>query len=110
MASIEKKPGYVEHLDGGARVGAVTAEDVMRDYKAAAKEFEAMGAELVGVVRKLEAMAADMRSVICDTAEAYRQRGKKISGRIEECVLFNQDVRKTCEDVKSRTGDDGDAQ
>jgi hypothetical protein len=40
--------------------------------------------------------------MIRDTAKAYRQEGKKIFERIEECALFTEDVRKTCEDVKRR--------
>ena len=36
-------PDYVEHQDGVTRVGALTAEAVVRDYEAAAKEIEAMG-------------------------------------------------------------------
>jgi len=106
MASIEKysKPEYLEHLDGRARVDAVTAEDVMQVYQSAAREFEAMGAELVSVAKKCEAMAADVRNAICDAAQAYRQEGKKIFGRIEERVLLAQDVRKTCEDVRRRIG------
>ena len=46
--------------------------------------------------------AADVQNTIRDTAEAYRQEGKKIFERIEECALFTEDVRKTCEDVKRR--------
>jgi hypothetical protein len=37
-----------------------------------------------------------------DTAAAYREEAKKIFKRIEDCALFTQDVRKTCEEVKRR--------
>jgi hypothetical protein len=37
-----------------------------------------------------------------DTAAAYREEAKKIFKRIEDCALFTQDVRKTCEGVKRR--------
>ena len=84
-----------------SRVG-VTAEAVMRDYESAAKEIEAMGAELISAAKKWEAMTADVQNAIRDTAAAYRQEGKKIFERIEECALFTEDVRKTCEDVKRR--------
>ena len=103
--SSEQMPGYVEHLEGVSRVGALTAEAVVRDYESAAKEIEAMGAELVSAAKKCEAMTADVHNAIAfmrDTAEAYRQEGKKIFKRIEECALFTEDVRKTCEDVKRR--------
>ena len=84
------------------RVSAVTAETVTRDFESALKEIEAMGAELISVAKKCEAMTTDVQETIRDTAEAYRQEGKKIFERIEECAVFTEDVRKTCEDVKRR--------
>ena len=84
------------------RVSAVTAETVTRDFESALKEIEAMGAELISAVKKWEAMIAVADNTVRDTAEAYRQEGKKIFERIEECALFTEDVRKTCEDVKHR--------
>jgi len=48
-------PDYVEHQDGVPRVGALSAEAVVRDYEAAAKEIEAMGAEMIEAARKCEA-------------------------------------------------------
>jgi len=49
-------PDYVEHEEGVTRVGALTAEAVVRDYEAAAKEIEAMGTELVNAAKRCEAM------------------------------------------------------
>jgi len=102
-------PDYVEHQDGVPRVGALSAEAVVRDYEAAAKEIEAMGAELVSAAKKCEAMTADVHNAIAfmrDTASAYREEAKKIFKRIEECALFTEDVRKTCETVKRRMMED----
>ena len=82
------------------RIGALTAESVMRDYESAAKEIEAMGAELISAAKKWEAMTADVRNAIRDTAEAYREEGEKIFELIEKCALYTDDVRKTCEDLK----------
>ena len=45
-------PDYVKHEEGVTRVGALTAEAVVRDYEAAAKEIEAMGAELISAAKK----------------------------------------------------------
>jgi hypothetical protein len=114
MASIEKSQRVdlaqleAEVTGHASRVG-VTAEAVMRDYESTAKEIEAMGADLISAVKKWEATTADVRNTIRDTAEAYRQEGKKIFERIEECALFTEGVRKTCEDVKRRMieGNDG---
>src|SRR6201995_2657423 len=105
----EPMPDYVEHQDGVPRVGALTAEAVVRDYEAAAKEIEAMGAELVSAAKKCEAMTADVHNAIAfmrDTAAAYREEAKKIFKRIEESALFTEDVRKTCETVKHRMMED----
>ena len=104
-------PDYVEHQEGVSRVGALSAEAVVRDYEAAAKEIESMGAELIEAAKRCEAMTAEVHNAIAymrDTAAAYRQEAKKIFKRIEDCALFTQDVRKTCEEVKRRMiGGDG---
>ena len=81
-----------------SRVGAA----VIRDYESAAKEIEAMGADLIRAVKKFESMTSNVQNTIRETAEAYRQEGKKIFELIEERALSTEDVRKTCEDVKRR--------
>ena len=104
LASIAL-PDYVEHQEGVPRVGTLSAEAVVRDHEAAAKEIEAMGAELIDAAKKCEAMTAEVHDAIAfmrDTAAAYREEAKKIFKRIEACALFTQDVRKTCEDVRRR--------
>ena len=101
----EPLPGYVEHREGVSRVGQLTAEAVVRDYEAAAKEIEAMGAELISAAKRCEAMTAEVHTAIAfmrDTAATYREEAKKIFKRIEDCALFTEDVRKTCETVKRR--------
>jgi len=107
-SALGSLPDYVEHRDGISRAGALSAEAVVRDYEAAAKEMEAMGAELIDAAKKCEAMTAEVHNAIAymrETAAAYRQEAKKIFKRIEDCALFTQDVRKTCEDVKRRMMD-----
>src|SRR6201993_5152666 len=104
LASIAL-PDYVEHQEGVSRVGALSAEAVVRDYETAAREIESMGAELIDAAKKCEAMTAEVHSAIAymrDTAAAYREEAKKIFKSIEDCALFTQDVRKTCEEVKRR--------
>jgi hypothetical protein len=101
----EPMPDYVEHQEGVSRVGALSAEAVVRDYEAAAKEIEAMGAELISAAKKCETMTAEVHNAIAylrDTATAYREEAKKIFKRIEDCAMFTEDVRKTCETVKRR--------
>jgi hypothetical protein len=104
LASIAL-PDYVEHQRGVPRVGALSAEAVVRDYEAAAKEIESMGADLIDAAKRCEAMTAEVHNAIAymhDTAAAYREEAKKIFKRIEDCTLFTENVRKTCEEVKRR--------
>jgi hypothetical protein len=104
LASIAM-PDYVEHQAGVPRVGALSAEAVVRDYEAAAKEIEAMGAELISAARKCEVMTAEVHNAIAymrDTAAAYRQEAKTIFKRIEDCALLTADVRTACETIKRR--------
>ena len=104
LASISL-PDYVEHTEGVSRVGALSAEAVIRDYESAAKEIEAMGTELIDAAQKCEALTVQVHDAIAfmrETAAGYREEGRKIFKRIEECALFTEDVRKTCEQVKRR--------
>ena len=90
---------------GVPRVGALSAEAMVRDHESAAKEIEAMGAELISAAKKCEAMTSEVHNAIAymrDTAAAYREEAKKIFKRIEDCALLTEDVRKTCENVKRR--------
>jgi hypothetical protein len=80
----------------------LTAEAVKQEFESAMKEFEALGAELISAAKKCESLTTDVQNTVRETAEAYRQEGKKIFYRIEECAAFTEDVRKTCEDVKRR--------
>ena len=55
--------------------------------------------------QKCEAMTAEVHSAIAfmrDTAASYREEAKKIFKRIEECSIFTEEVRKTCETLKLR--------
>ena len=106
MASIEEFPRVdMAKLEAEVtlpRVSAVTAETVTRDFESALKEIEAMGAELISVAKKCEAMTTDVQSTIRETAAAYRQEGKKIFELIEERALSTEDIRKTCGDAIRR--------
>jgi hypothetical protein len=73
----EPLPDYVEHREGVSRVGALTAEAVVRDYEAAAKEIEAMGAELVSAAKQCEAMTADVHNTIAFMRDPQRHIVRK---------------------------------
>ena len=55
-------PDYVEHRAGATEIGKLSAEAVVREYEAAAKDIEDLGVELVGHVKQCEAMPGRRRS------------------------------------------------
>ncbi len=68
-------PDYVEHCEGATEIGKLSAEAVVREYEAAAKEIEGMGAELIERVKQCEAMTRDALAVteeMKETAARYR--------------------------------------
>ena len=82
-------PDYVEHRDGAT--------------EAAAKDIEAMGAELIERVKQCEAMTRDALAatqVMKETAKRYREEAKRIFIQIEDCSLMTAEVRKTCTELK----------
>jgi hypothetical protein len=102
---LQPMPDYVAHQEGVPRVGALSAEAVVRDYETAAKEIEAMGAELISAAKKCEQMTTQVHGAFAymqDTAKAYREEAKKIFQRIEECSKLTQEVHKICETLKHR--------
>jgi hypothetical protein len=98
-------PDYVEHNEGATEIGKLSAEAVVREYEAAAKEIEAMGAELIERVRQCEAMTRDALAVneeLKETAQRYREEAKRVFVQIENCSLVTAEVRKTCLELKEK--------
>jgi 2,4-dienoyl-CoA reductase-like NADH-dependent reductase (Old Yellow Enzyme family) len=98
-------PDYVEHRDGVPEIGKLSAEAVVREYEAAAKDIEALGVDLVEHVKKCEAMTRDALLVIeelKETAAQYRDEAKRVFLQIENCSLLTAEVRKTCAEMKER--------
>ncbi len=104
-APILSIPDYVEHREGATEIGKLTAEAVVREYEAAAKDIEAMGAELVERVKQCEAMTRDAFAAteeMKEIAARYRAEAKRIFLQIEDCSLMTAEVRKTCTELKER--------
>jgi predicted small metal-binding protein len=98
-------PDYVEHKDGATEIGKLSAEAVVREYEAAAKDIEELGAELVGHVKRCEAMTRDALTVIeelKETAGKYREEAKRVFLHIENCSLVTAEVRKTCVEMRDK--------
>jgi hypothetical protein len=98
-------PDYVEHRDGATEIGKLSAEAVVREYEATAKEIESMGAELLDRVKQCEAMTRDALAVtdeLKEVAARYREEAKRVFEHIETCSLVVAEARKTCTDLKDR--------
>jgi hypothetical protein len=98
-------PDYVEHRDGATEIGKLSAEAVVREYEATAKEIEAMGAEVVERVKQCEAMTRDALAVteeLKEIAARYREEAKRAFDHIEGCSLVVAEARKTCSELKDK--------
>jgi hypothetical protein len=98
-------PDYVEHRDGATEIGKLSAEAVVREYEAAAKEIEAMGAELIERVKQCEVMTRDALAVteeLKETAGRYREEAKRVFLEIESCSLVTAEVRKICTELREK--------
>lgn len=105
MQHTGSMPDYVEHREGATEIGKLTAEAIVREYEAAAKDIEAMGAELIERVKQCEAMTRDALAVtqeMRDTAARYREEAKRIFVQIEDCSQMTAEVRRTCTELKDR--------
>src|SRR5215216_7055814 len=62
-------PEYVEHHVGATEIGKLSAEAVVREYEAAAKEIETLGVELIEHVKQCEAISRETLVVIDELKE-----------------------------------------
>ena len=98
-------PDYVEHRDGATEIGKLSAEAVVREYEAAAKEIEAIGMELTDLVKQCEATTRDALAVteeLQETAGRYREEAKRVFVQIENWSQVTAEVRKTCAELKEK--------
>jgi hypothetical protein len=98
-------PEYVEHHDGATEIGRLSAEAVVREFEAAAKEIETMGAELIERAKQCEVLTRDAFAVteeLKETAARYREEAKRIFVQIENCSLVMAEVRTTCTELRDK--------
>jgi hypothetical protein len=98
-------PDYVEHNDGVTEIGRLSAEAVVREYEAAAKDIEALGVVLVQHVKKCEDMTREALAVteeLKETAARYREEAKRVFLQIENCSMVTSEVRKMAEAMKDK--------
>ena len=83
----------------------MSAEGVVREYETAAKDIEAMGAEMIQRVRQCEEMTRAGLAVLDEmkqTAARYREEAKRLFLEIENCSLLTAEVRNTCSELKQK--------
>ena len=98
-------PDYVEHREGATEIGKLSAEAVVREYEATAKEIESIGVDLVERAKQCEAMTRDAMTVtkeLKEIAERYREEAKRAFDHIETCSLMVAEARRTCTELKDK--------
>ena len=105
VGSPATMPEYVEHRDGATEIGKLSAEAVVREYEAAAKEIEAMGADLVERAKQCEKVTAEALAVtdeLKEVAARYRTEAKRVFDQIENCSFVVAEVRKACTELRDK--------
>ena len=95
---------YIEH-SAATDIGRLSAEAVVSEYEAAAKEIEAMGSELLKRAKQCEMMMAEALTVteeLKEVAAQYRAEAARVSDHIENCSQLVANVRKTCIELRDR--------
>jgi hypothetical protein len=98
-------PDYVEHRDGATEIGKLSAEAVLREYEATAKEIESMGSDLIDRVKQCEAVTRDALAVTTELkaiAARYREEAKRVFEHIENCSLMVAEARKTAAELRDK--------
>lgn len=105
VPSDTSMPDYVEHRDGVSEIGKLSAEAVVREYEATAKEIESMGADMVESAKACEAVTRDTLAVtkeLNEIADRYRKEAKRVFEHIENCSALVAAVRVTCDELKDK--------
>jgi hypothetical protein len=92
-------PEYVSHREDVTEIGKLSAEAIVKEYEATAKEIEAIGEVVRDMVQRCEQLtssASEMLKDIKTTAMRYRKEGKRMFNEIESCSTTTDEVRKLC--------------
>jgi ribonuclease HII len=88
-------------------IGRMSAEAVLAQYEATAKDVEALGETVKDWVAKLEAVLKDCHEdlkLISDAAQHVRKKGDEIHAVIEQATSMSKIIRDTCADFTSKVG------
>jgi hypothetical protein len=98
-------PSYVEHCDGATEIGKLSAEAVVREYEATAKEIESLSADLIECAKRCERVTSNAFAVtkeLNEVASRYRAEAKLVFEHIENCSVLVAEVRDACVAIKDK--------
>jgi hypothetical protein len=104
-AILPPLPSYVEHRDDIDMIGKAASQAIVQQYDGAMKALEAMGKELIDCVRQSQEMterALAAVKFVAETCDAYREESKAMFARIQHASALTAEVRKVCEDMRSK--------
>lgn len=98
-------PEYVQHSADATPTGIVVGEAIVKEYENAAREIEALGAELKAEFDKAherqEKLAAALTN-LTDTAKAYREEAKRVFEQMQACASKADAVTAFAQEVRSK--------
>jgi hypothetical protein len=109
-ASIEQALAHAHRMPANKsneldELGRMSAEAVLTQYEATAKEVEKMGDLVKDMVKRLGQSLIecdnDMR-VVAETAAAIRDKGKHSEALIQQVSALSTGIRQACEDFKKK--------
>ena len=95
----------ISHRDDVTEIGKLSAEAMVKEYEATAKEIEAMGEVVKDMVQRCEQLTMAASAMLADvktTAMRYRNEGKRMFHEIEACSNVTEEVRRTCEAFRDK--------
>lgn len=88
-------------------LGRITAEAINADYEEAAKALAELGKMLSERIAALDKLRQDAQIALrdcLDTAQSYREAGRRHAERIESTAAMTAEVRDTCEAMRKKLG------
>ena len=98
-------PDYVKHRENATEIGKLSAEAIVKEYEATAKEIETMGQTVTEMVQRCDQLTASATAMLKDiknTASRYRKEGKRMFDEIEQCSKATDEVRSLCESFRDK--------
>jgi predicted nucleic acid-binding Zn-ribbon protein len=104
-AASLKLPEYVKHQEGATRAGMLSAQAIVMEYEAAAKEFEKLGDELRAAQQRVEQQQEVFANALRDlqaTAKAYREEAARVFKEVESVTTKASEASTVCAELRNR--------